>query len=117
MSFSPKKVFYAGIASGASTSSYMNFGGVGFDKLAVQVVTMSTGTPLTIYGSDTANGTYYPLLERALNTSTVAYNSFNVATATSGTWVVFSNFPPLDYIKFVGAAVVSGGVSITAIAS
>lgn len=95
----------------------MDLGGTVFSKLAVYVVTTSTNTPFTIYGAETATGNYGPILERARYTSTIAYNSFTIATATSGGWVTFGDFPPVGFLKFVGAAVVSGGVSFIAVAT
>ena len=117
MAFSPQKVFSCGIASGASTSSYMDLGGVGWARLAVYAVTMSTGAAITVYGGVSATGSYYPILERSRSTSSIQYNSFTIATATSGSWCLFSEVPPFQYIQFVASAVVSGGVSITALAS
>lgn len=115
MSYGPTQVFTAGIASGASTSSYIDLGGKSFSRISVNAITMSTGAMLTVYGSDSASGTYGPLFEK-INSATSAYNSLTVGTATSGGWCQL-DAPAMQYIKFVTSAVVSGGVSITVVAS
>jgi hypothetical protein len=48
--------------------------------------------------------------------ATSAYLSLTVGTATSGGWCQLEA-PPMRYIKFIASDVVSGGVSITVIAS
>lgn len=116
MSNGPVQVFYTGIASGASTSSYIDLGGKGFDRLAVNAVTMSTAAMLTVYGCDTSGGTYGPMYQKVVNTAASAYLSLTVGTATSGGWCVI-DAPPLRYMLLVTSAVVSGGVSITVIGS
>jgi len=78
MSYGPTQVFTAGIASGASTSSNVDLGGKSFTRLAINAVTMSTGAMITIYGSDSATGTYYPVFEKVANTATSAYTSLTV---------------------------------------
>lgn len=114
MSWGPKQVFSCGIASGASTSSYIDLGDYGLRTLAVNAVTMSTGAAITVYGCDTSTGTYYPVHER-VNTAPVQYQSLTVATTTSGGWAVF-DAPPFRYLQFITSAVVSGGVSLTILA-
>lgn len=116
MAYGPIQVFYTGIASGASTSSYIDLGGKSYARFAVNAVTMSTGAQLALWGCDTASGTYFPIRERDLNTSTSGYQTMIVPTGTSGAWAVF-NPPPFRYVEFIASAVVSGGVSITVLAS
>lgn len=116
MSYGPTQVFTAGIASGASTSSFIDLGGKSFTRLAVNAVTMSTGAMLTVYGCDTSTGTYGPVYQKVINTAASAYLSTTVGTATSGGWCVI-DAPPMRYIEFIASAVVSGGVSITVIGS
>lgn len=115
MSYGPIQVFTCGIASGASTSSYIDLG-KSFRQLAINAVTMSTGAMITVYGCDSATGTYGPVYQKVFNTATSAYLSITVGTATSGGWCVI-DAPPVRYIEFITSAVVSGGVSITVIGS
>lgn len=114
MTYGPVQVFTAGIASGASTSSHIDLG-KSFSRISVNAITMSTGAMLTVYGSDSSDGTYGPVFEK-INSATSAYNSLTVGTATSGGWCQL-DAPAMRYIKFVTSAVVSGGVSITVVAS
>ncbi len=116
MTYGPIKVFTCGIASGASTSSYIDLGGKSFGRLAVNTNSMSTTAQLAVWGCDTATGTFFPILERVQNTASSGYNTFVVPTSTSGAWAVFEA-PPFRYIEFISSAVVSGGVSITVIGS
>jgi hypothetical protein len=116
MSYGPVQVFYTGIASGASTSSFIDLGGKSFNRFSVNAVTMSTAAMLTVYGCDTDTGTYGPIYQKVYSTATSAYLSTTVGTNTSGGWCVL-DAPPVRYIKFVTSAVVSGGVSITVIGS
>lgn len=116
MSYGPTQVFQCGIASGASTSSYIDFGTKSFERLAINAVTMSTGAMITVYGCATPTGTYYPVFQKVVNTATSAYLSMTIGTATSGGWCVI-DAPPMRYLQFVTSAVVSGGVSITVVGS
>lgn len=113
MSYGPKQVFTVGIASGASTSSYIDFGDKAYTKMAINVVTMSTGALINILGSQTATGTYLPVMER-VNTAPVQHQALTIATSTSGNWVMFDAIP-LRYMEFITSAVVSGGVSFTVV--
>lgn len=114
MSQGPVQVYSVGIASGASTSSYVDLGGKSYTKLAVNAVTMSTGAAITVYGCDTATGTYYPILER-VNTAPVQHQAVTIATTTSGGWAMLEPMP-FRYVQFITSAVVSGGVSFTILA-
>lgn len=116
MAYGPKQVFTCGIASGASTSSFIDLGNASFNRLAVNAVTMSTGAMITVYGCDTSTGTFFPVFERVVNTAASAYISSTIGTATSGGWCVVPA-PPMRYLKFITSAVVDNGVSITVIGS
>lgn len=115
MSYGPIQYFYTTIASGASTSSYVDFGGKSFTRYAVNVVTMSTGAAVTLYGASTATATYMPINER-VNTAPVQHQPLTIATTTSGNWAMFDSLP-FQYVKFITSAVVSGGVSFVIQAS
>lgn len=104
--------FEAGIASGASTSSFIDTGGRAFRTMALRYVTMSTGAMVTVYGCDTSAGTYLPVKVKEAQTSTVAFNNLTIATSVSGGWGVI-DAPPHRYMQFITSAVVSGGVSFT----
>jgi hypothetical protein len=106
--------FEAGIASGASTSSYIDTGGRPFEQYAIRYVTMSTGAAVTVYGCDTSGGTYLPISVKDQDGAT--YNALTVATSVSGGWGV-CEAPPHRYIQFITSAVVSGGVSFTVLAN
>jgi hypothetical protein len=114
MGYGPTQSWECGITSGASTSSYIDIGGRYCQKLALHYVTMSTGAMVTVYGCDTAAGTYLPISAQVPGTATVAYNNLTVATSVSGGWGMFDG-PPHRYLRFITSAVVSGGVSFTVI--
>lgn len=116
MPWGPTQVFRCGIASGASTSSYIDLGGKSFNRLAINAITMSTGAMITVYGCDTPTGVYGPVYQKVANTAASGYLSTTVGTATSGGWCVI-DAPPMRYLQFITSAVVSGGVSITVIGS
>ena len=112
--------FEAQIASGASTSSYIDLGTSNFDELAVRYVTMSTGAELTVLGADAmstnsaASASFYPIKVRDVGTAAAAYDALTVVTGVSGGWGT-TVCPPHRFIQFAGSAVVSGGVSITVV--
>lgn len=106
----------AGTASGASTSSYIDTGGYPLSKMAVRYVTMSTGALVTVYGCDTKDGTYLPVMVGDINTAAAEFNNLTIATAVSNNWAVI-DAPPHRYMQFITSAVVSGGVSFTVLCS
>lgn len=120
MSTGPKQVFTCQTASGASSSSYIDFGNGGFRTIALNAVTMSTGAMITLYGCDAVTAasaltaTFYPIMER-VNTAPVQHQALTAATTTSGAWPTF-DAPPHRFIQFITSAVVSGGVSYTILA-
>lgn len=115
MSNGPCQVFYTGAASGASLSSYLDFGGKSYTKFAVNYATMSTGAVVTVYGAASASGTYKQVNVR-VNTSTAQYAALQIPSSVSGSgWAVFDSVP-FQYVKFGTDAVVSGGVSYTVLA-
>jgi len=116
VSYGPVQVYNVGIASGASTSSFIDLGGKSYTWMSVGYVTMSTGALVSVYGCDTSTGTFKPVQNLVTNTSTVAYQSLQIPTSTSGSWAGFEA-PPFRYIQLVASAVVSGGVSFTVLAS
>lgn len=115
MSYGPVKVFSVGIASGASTSSYMDLGKSN-TRMAVKYVTMSTGCVVSVFGSESATGTYLPVFQLVPSTATVALQAVQIATGASGGWGVIEAVP-FQYIQLVTTAVVSGGVSFTVLTS
>lgn len=116
MSYGPAQVWTCGVASGASTSSYIDLGGKSYTKMAVNYVTMSTGMVVNVFGCQTSNGTYLQVNQLVTNTATVVYQPTQIATAVSGSgWAVF-DAPPFRYIQLVCTGVVSGGVSFTVMA-
>lgn len=118
MSYWPVRMWQVGIASGASTSSYIDMGGKSYTQMAVNYVTMSTGMIVGVYGSPVTDGTipFAQVNGLVTNTATVAYQKLQIVTAVSGSgWAVF-NCPPFPYLQFVGTGVVSGGASFTIMA-
>ena len=113
--------FEAQIASGASTSSYVDLGNANFQEMAVRYVTMSTGAEVALYGADAmtinsaASATFYPVRVRDVGTAAAAYDAVTVVTSVSGGWGVLPAVPH-RFIQFVTSAVVSGGVSFTVVA-
>lgn len=115
MQNSPPRIFDVAIASGASTSSSLDFGDSSYRLMALRYVTMSTGAAVTVYGCDTVSGTYTKIQEQ-INSTTVQYRDMTIATTVSGgNWAVFQA-PPHRYVQFITSAVVSGGVSFTVLA-
>jgi hypothetical protein len=106
-------MWQVGVASGASTSSYIDLGGKSYTKLAINYVTMSTGTVVNIFGSPTASGTYLQVNSLIATTATVAYQPYQIATSVSGSGWAVVDAPPFRYIQLVCTGVVSGGVSFT----
>lgn len=115
MSYGPVKVFNVGIASGASTSSMLDLG-KSYTRLAVGYVTMSTGALVSVYGADSSTGTAKPIVVLVPSTATVAYQSLQIPTSTSGSWAQFDAVP-FQYVQFITSAVVSDGVSFTVLAA
>jgi len=107
-------------ASGASVSTYIDFGVRYNAQMAVRYVTMSTGAEVTVYASDSvttasaAGDTYYPVQIQEPGTAAAAYNNLTIPTGISGGWGVFV-VPPHRFIKFGTSAVVSGGVNYTVV--
>ncbi len=117
MSYGPKQVFTVEVASGASTSSFIDLGDKSYSEIAVNYVTMSTGMVVNVFGCPASAGTYLQVNQLITNTATVVYQPMQIPTSVSGSgWAVFA-CPPFRYIKFVCTGVVSGGVSFTAIAA
>jgi hypothetical protein len=105
--------FEAGIASGASTSSYIDTGGRPFNKMAIGYVTMSTGADVVVYGCDTATGTYRPVKIPDISTAAAEFNILTIASAVSGSAWAVVDATPFRYLHFRTTGVVSGGVSFT----
>ncbi len=116
MSYGPAQQWNVGVASGASTSSFIDLGGKSYTRMAVNYVTMSTGMVVNVFGCPTATGTYLQANQLVESTATVVYQPYQINTAVSGSgWAVFSS-PPFRYIQLVCTGVVSGGVSFTVMA-
>lgn len=114
MSYGPVKAFTCVIASGASTSSSIDLGKSN-TQLAVLVGTMSTGSPMSVFGSTSSSGTYSAVYYRVAS-STAQYNLLSIATAASATWSVIDPIP-FQYIQFVATSgVISGGCAISVLA-
>lgn len=103
------RVFSGTIASGAS-SCEIDTGGEAFDKVYVQLSTMSTAAAFDVYGA-VDGSTYRPTFER-VNTAPVQYQTLTVASGVGAN----GGQAPLDiatrYVQFRASAVVSGGVAV-----
>lgn len=112
--------FEAQVASGASTSSYIDLGSTNFEEMAVRYVTMSTGAELELLAADAttiasaASASFYPVRVRDVGTAAAAYDAVTVVTGVSGGWGVLPAVPH-RFIQFAASAVVSGGVSLTVV--
>ncbi len=113
MSWGPKQVFTVSIASAASTSGALDTGDKSYKNFAVNVATSATNAAITIYGSTSSTGTYFPVNER-VNTATVQHQPLTIATTTSGNWAI-NEAVPFRYLKFVASATMDNGTTITAI--
>lgn len=112
MSYGPKQVFTATIASAATASTVIDLGDKSYKNWAINPSNM--GDVFTVYGSTTSTGTFAAVNER-VNTAPVQYQSLTVATSVSGSWGVI-DAPPFRYVKFISAAAVTNGSTITLIA-
>lgn len=106
MSYSPIQKASLVIASGASTSSFCDFGGRAGSYMAVY---HTAGFQLNVYGSDDGT-TFVPVHER-VNTAPVQYQALSVATTTSGTWAQFV-CPAVRYVQFAATATVANGTTV-----
>ena len=104
------------VASGASTSSEVALGGKAWDKIGVQVGTMSTATVIAVQNS--VDGTTWFNCFASANSSTTQANPTLIATAVgAGGGYVQLHQQNFTRIRFVATAVVSGGISFTVIGS
>lgn len=94
------------IASGASTSSYADFGGRSLKYMAVY---HTAGGAVDILGSDDG-ATFTRLFER-VNTAPVQYQTMIIGSAQSGVWVQ-NIAPPVRYIQFAATGTVANGTTI-----
>ena len=102
------------IASGASTSAGVDLGAY-YPNVSVFVPTMSTGVSLNVQHSIDAGSNYYVMYHPPINSATVAINPV-VISVTVGTGGGFVRLPfGGQCFRFVGAAVVSGGVALKVI--
>lgn len=106
MSYGPNQTASLIIASGASTSSYTDFGGRSCTYMAVY---HTAGFALNVYGS-TDGTSFYPVHER-VNTAPVQYQALTVTTSTSGSWAHFLA-PAVRYVQFAATATVANGTTI-----
>ncbi len=114
MSFGSIKPIYGRIASGASTCTSIDLGLKGWQKVMVEVGTMSTAVNLDIYGS--ADNVIFKQLFERVNTATAAqWQSFIISQTVGANGGVCVLETPFPYLQFRGTAVVSGGVSFTLI--
>lgn len=106
MSYGPIQQASLVIASGASASSYYDFGGKAGTYITVY---QTAGSSLDLYGSNDAS-TFGQVFER-VNTAPVQYQSMIVGSNTSGGWAQMV-CPAVRYVKFVATATVANGTTV-----
>jgi hypothetical protein len=118
MTIAPVKVFSAAtIASGASTSGSLDLKKV-YRNISVQVGSMSTGVFCQLQASPDSGTTYYNVYQYVASSTTQANQVGIPAAFSNGGIIQFGpGLVPYDRIRFVGTAVVSGGISFVVIAS
>lgn len=104
------------VASGASTSSNIPFGGRSWANYGVQVGTMSTGMQFMLQNSIDGTNFYY-VYNQPINSATVACSTFSVAAGvgTTGGYVNLPQGMVLTNARFVLTGVVSGGCSFSVV--
>jgi hypothetical protein len=109
-------VFTDTIASGASTSGGIDFGG-GWSNIVVQVGSMSTAAAISVQHSSDGGTTYYNLFHPSIASATVGTPQYFIASGVGTNGGVVPIFGGLDRVRFLASAVVSGGVAIKVICS
>lgn len=111
-----RQVFSFTIASGASTSDAVDLGASAWSYVKVQVGTMSTAVNLNVQASVDGGSTFYTLFHPTINSATVATNPVVISQSVGANGGV-CGIPAegCNRLRFVGTAVVSGGVAIKVI--
>lgn len=106
------------IASGASTSSEVVFGGKAYDRIAVCVGTMSTAAAVRVQHSPDGTN-YFGAFHPVVNTATSTQINQMIIASGIGTGGGSTHLPIGGFrqIRFVASATVDNGVSFTVIAS
>jgi hypothetical protein len=78
---------------------------------------MSTGVAINVQGKARSSDSYYSLYHPVINSSTVTTNSFVISAVVGDNGGIVPIPNGLQYIRFRGTGVVSGGVSFTVICS
>lgn len=100
------------IASAASTSSSLDLGQAGWNRLAVGYATLSTGAALQVQGSGD-DTTYKNIHVLVPTSSTAQYQPLVIATSVSGTGYAVFDKPPFRYVRFIASATIDSGAVIT----
>lgn len=110
-------VFSTTIASGASTSGGISLARA-WNKIFVQVGTMSTAAAISVQVSPDTGTTWYDLFHSTVQSATVATPKVFIASGV-GTNGGTTPLPAggLNYVRFLATAVVSGGVAFKLICS
>lgn len=110
-------VYSDSIASGASTSSGINFQAA-FGQMLLEVGTMSTAAAIGIQHSADGGTTWKNVFHPTIQSATVATPQMFIASGvgTNGGTVVFP-ITGFKQVRFIATAVVSGGVQFKAICS
>jgi hypothetical protein len=110
MGYGPITVFTGTIASGASTLTQVDLSKA-WNKVYVEVSTMSTAAAFDVYGAPTTAGTFRPVFER-VNTAPVQYQTMFVASGVGANGGLAPIDPGYQYVQLRASAVVSGGVQV-----
>jgi hypothetical protein len=84
MSYLPTRVFaFATMASGSTLSTYINVS-VSYNKILLEVPTMTSGTNIYMQGAVSASGTFRRIMNPSTNVTGVAPSYFNIASSVTG---------------------------------
>lgn len=109
------KVYTSTMASAASQSSEINLGRA-YRNVYLKIPTMASSTDgMRIYASDVSGGTYLPVMQASLNSSTVTTNPYVIASAASQ--VIVPVPAGLQFLKVQVAAAPAAIVVFTVICS
>lgn len=113
-----RRVFSFTIASGASTSDSADLGAGAWKVVCVQVGTMSTAVNLGIQNSVDGGTTFYNVFHPTIQSATVATPQVYISQLVGANGGICQvPLAGMNNIRFVGTAVVSGGVAIKVICS
>jgi hypothetical protein len=117
MAFGGTVIKDAAIASAASTSVAVNFGGRSFKQLTAYIPSMSTAAQITVFGSLDGSGTVFAkVFHPPINSSTVACNPMIIPSGVvTGGAIVQIPVAGIYGVRFVASDTVNNGLAIKVI--